>query len=138
MTLAASGSGSSAHRSFPVAALTLEAAALLAVTLAAAAVATRRLGHGKGGTAAGPALLAFVMGMTAIGKYWPLFPQSPADPGWAPAHARWAAILAAAAIVLVAASLDPARRPMALRRGLWLRRHALTPATAGAPVAGKP
>ena len=109
-TLAASGTGSSAHRPLPAAALTLEAAALLAVTLAAAAVATRRLGHGKGGTAAGPALLAFVMGMAAIGKYWPLFQGSPAEPGWAAAHVRWAAILAAAVIVLIVASLDPARR----------------------------
>ena len=137
-TLAASGTGPSAHRSLPAAALTLEAAALLAVTLAAAAVATRTQGHGKGGTAAGPALLAFVMGVAAIGKYWPMFQGSPAEPGWAAAHVRWAAILAAAVIVLIVASLDPASQTKFIRGDRGLRRRAFGPQPAGDCAGGKP
>jgi len=106
-----------AGRSVPVGALTLEAAALLGVTLGAAAVATRWLGHGRGGVAAGPALLAFVMAMVTLAPYWPLFLDSPAAPGWAAAHVRWGLTLAGAVLVLVGYSLDPARRSGILRRG---------------------
>ncbi len=136
--MAASGheTGPVALRSLPVAGLTLEAAAFLAVTLAAGAVATRSLGHGKGGVAAGPTLLAFVMAMLSIGRYWPLFEESPIEPGWAAAHMRWASILAAAVIVLVAASLDPARRPRILRRGRRPQRHGLARGASWAPVGG--
>jgi len=99
-----------APRSLPAAALTLEIGALLAVTLAAGAVATRSLGHGKGGIAAGPTLLAFVLAMASIGRYWELFPNDAGAPGWTAAHVRWALILAAATVVLAGFSLDPARR----------------------------
>ena len=117
----------SAHRgveagSLPAAGLTLEAAALLAVTLAAGAVATRSLGHGNGGVAAGPMLLAFVAGAVAIRPYWSLFPGGRIDPEWVPAHLRWTAILGGATIVLVWTSLDPARRSAAARGRRWIRR----------------
>ena len=114
---AASGASPSMHRSLPAAAITLEAAALLAVTLAAGAVATRRLGHDRGSIVAGPTLLAFILTVATFGRYWPLWLESPADPGWMAAQLRWAAILAVALIVLVAASLDPARRSVVVRGG---------------------
>jgi fluoroquinolone transport system permease protein len=115
--LAASAQETGPSHALPVAGLALEAGALLAVTLAAAAVATRFLGHGKGGVAAGPALLAFVFAMYSIGRLWPLFPAGSSDPGWAAAHIRWALTLAGATVVLVGFSLDPARRWRILRRG---------------------
>jgi len=114
--LAASGpyAGTSVPHSLPVAGLTLEAAALLSVALAAGAAAVRWVGHGRAGVAAGPALLAFVMAMMSIGRYWPLF-QSGSEHGWVAAHVRWAGILAAAAILFAGLALDPARRSRAFR-----------------------
>ena len=116
--LAASGRGTAAvvPRSLPVAGLMLEAAALLAVTLAAAAVATRSVGHGRGGVAGGPAVLGFVLAMVSIGRYWPLFPAANSEPAWVAAHVRWAVILAVASTVLVLFTLDPARRRWPGRR----------------------
>lgn len=138
--LAASGrgTGSVAPPSLPVAGLAIEAAALLGVTLAAGAVATRSLGHGKGGVAAGPTLLAFVMAVLSLGRYWPLFPAASSEPGWAAAHARWALVLVAATIVLAAFSLDPARRWSILRRRWRPQTHGRLVRASRAPVAGKP
>jgi hypothetical protein len=124
-------------RQLPIAGLTIEAAALLAVTLAAAAVAIRRIGHDRGGIVAGPTLLAFIMAVATFGRHWPLFLESSSDPGWDAAHLRWASILAASVLVLIVASLDPARRPMFLRRALGPHRRALAPGTAGLPAGGK-
>jgi hypothetical protein len=125
-------------RSLPVTALTLEAAAMLAVTLAAAAVGTRWLGHGKGGVAAGPTLLGFVVMMISIQPYWPLFPNAPVEPGWAAAHARWALVLALAMIVLAVFSLDPARRPWTLHRAHRAGTRGRVRSASHAPVGGKP
>ncbi len=138
--LAASGQeiGPVVPRSLPAAALTLEAAALLGVTLAASAVATRWLGHGKGGVAAGPTLLAFVMTMLSIGHYWTLFPDDATEPGWAAAHVRWALTLAAAIIVLVGFSLDPARRSRILHGWHRPRTRGVARTASRAPVGGKP
>jgi hypothetical protein len=138
--LAASGqeTGAVVPRSLPVAALTLEAAALLAVTLAAGAVSTPTLGHGKGGVAAGPTLLAFVMAMLSIRPYWQLFPSAAGEPGWAAAHARWALILLAAMIVLAVFSLDPARRSRILRGRPRPRTQRLVGRAVRPPVSGKP
>jgi hypothetical protein len=117
--LAASGGGTVAIKasSLPVGALTLEAAALLAVTLASGAVGTRSLGHGKGGVAAGPTLLAFVVAMVSIQRYWDLFPSAAGGPGWTAAHVRWAIVLFTAGTVLAWFSLDPARRSKVMHRG---------------------
>jgi hypothetical protein len=135
---AGSGTGRSMRGPLPAWALSLEAAALLAVTLAAAAVGTRALGHGKGGTAAGPMLLVFVMCMVAIDRYWPLFVASPADSGWAMAHARWALILLAAVIVLVGASLDPARRSNVRRRVSRPKRQVPVRRATAVRIGGRP
>jgi hypothetical protein len=134
--LAASGpvAGASVSGSLPVAGLTLEAAALLSVALAAGAAAVRWVGHGRAGATAGPVLLAFVMAMLSAGRYWPMFPDA-SETGWVPAHVRWAAILAVAAILFAGLALDPARRPGILRRRRWLPTHR-TPSRA--PVGDKP
>jgi fluoroquinolone transport system permease protein len=138
--LAASGQGTGpiAARSMPVAGLSLEVAALLGVTLAAGAIATRSLGHGKGGVAAGPALLAFLLAILVFGRYWPLYLESPDDPGWTAAHMRWAAILVAGVIVLVTASLDPARRSKILHRRRRPKPHVPAQTAARIPIGGKP
>jgi hypothetical protein len=118
--------------------LTVEAAALLAVTLAAGAVATRFTGHGRGGVAAGPALLAFVLITQGFGRYWPLFLSGSDDPGWAAAHIRWALILAAATIVLAVCSLDPARRSKIQHRRRTPHRYVAAPRAARVTLGGKP
>jgi hypothetical protein len=123
------GAGRIATGSLPVAGLTLEAGALLAVTLAAASVGTRSMGHGKGGVAAGPTLLSFVMAALSIASYWRLFVESRADPGWTAAHIRWSVILAAGVTMLVTTSLDPATRsPIP-----WRGRRRKFPGAAQAP-----
>ena len=92
------------------AALTLELAAMLAVTLAAAAFAIPRLADGRGGAAAAPSLLVLMGASTfALPDAWTLFAQGPSDPRWAGSHARWTVVLLAAVAGLVYASLDPAR-----------------------------
>ena len=138
--LAASGSHVwvVAPRPLPVAALTLEASALLAVTLAAGAVGTRSLGHGKGGVAAGPALLAFVMATASIQRYWPLFPSDASEPGWAAAHVRWGLILVVGVLVLAWFSFDPARRSRTPRGRNRPRTQRLVGTSIGAPAGRKP
>jgi hypothetical protein len=125
-------------RPLPLAGLTVEAAALLTVTLATAAVAARRFGPDRGGIVAGPSLLAFVMAVATFGRHWPLFLESSSDPGWNAAHARWGWILATALIVLVLASLDPARRSIVAHRDPRQPRRALSAPSSGAPIAGRP
>ncbi|MFL5797745.1 MAG: hypothetical protein ACJ77A_07390 [Actinomycetota bacterium] len=132
--LAASGpyAGTSIPHSLPVAGLTLEASALLSVALASGAAAVRWAGHGRAGVSAGPALLAFVMAMMSIGRYWPLF-RNASEPGWVAAHVRWACILAAAAIMFAGLTLDPARRSRVfrIRRPLRPRARGLSSSVPG-------
>lgn len=98
----------------PVGGVTLEAAVLIAVALASAAIASRVTGDHLGGLAAGPVLLGLTLGATRLPPRLALL-VAPGDPRWVDAHRRWATLLAVALGVLLAASLDPARgRPRAL------------------------
>jgi hypothetical protein len=98
----------------PLAAATLEGAGMVAFALAVAAVAAPRAPDERGGVAGGPALTLLVLGGYLGQMRWPryltLFPVAPGDPGWAPAHLRWAVLLAVAVTVLAVTSADPARR----------------------------
>ncbi|MDP9342760.1 MAG: hypothetical protein M3Q23_11855 [Actinomycetota bacterium] len=87
--------------------------------------------------AAGPTLLAFVMAMLSIGRYWPLFLAAAGEPGWAAAHVRWALILIAAVVVLAGFSLDPARRSRILRGRHRPRTRGVARTASRAPVGGK-
>lgn len=92
-------------------ALSLELAAMLSVTLAVAAIAARVRGDGRGGVAAGPALLTLLAAaFLLLPSRWGLFPAGPEDPLWTPAHRRWALILLAGVLGLLWASRDPGRR----------------------------
>lgn len=93
-------------------ALSLELGAMLALALAAAALAAQIRGDGRGGVAAGPALLALLATAYLLlpPRLW-LFPAGPEDPLWAPAHQRWALVLAAGLLGLTLASRDPAAAP---------------------------
>jgi fluoroquinolone transport system permease protein len=108
----------------PVGGVTLEAAALVAVALAAAAVASRLTADHQGGLAAAPAVLGLVLGAIRLPRRLWLFP-APGDPGWTAAHGRWAAVVGVAVVVLLLASLDPGRRgPRAFTVGLLAGRPA--------------
>lgn len=90
-------------------AVSLELAAILALTLAAAAIAAQIRGDGRGGVAAGPALVGLLASAyLLLPARWGLFPGGPEDPLWAPAHQRWVFVLIAGALGVLWASRDPA------------------------------
>ena len=113
----------------PIAALTLEVAGMLALSLAVAAVGARWAPDGRGGVAGGPALtlamLAAYLGQMRWPRYVTLFPLAPGDPTWTTAHVRWAVLLAAAVTVVAITCADPARRPSLHQ---LRRRRPVTPA----------
>ena len=110
----------------PAWALTLELAAMLATTLAVAALAAPLVPDGRGGVAAAPALLVLLgAAALALPDGLTLFAAGPLDARWEASHERWASVLVAAVLAFVYASLDPGRaRLLALRA----RREPLAPA----------
>ncbi|MFN2503389.1 MAG: hypothetical protein ABR540_04000 [Acidimicrobiales bacterium] len=96
----------------PLAAATLEAAAMLGVALGAAALAARSAPDGLGGIAGGPVLTLLLLATFVGQRHWPrwvsLLPSSPLDPAWSAAHIRWALLLAISIGVLMATARDPA------------------------------
>jgi hypothetical protein len=93
----------------PVAALTLEAAALLAVTMALAAAGSRLAPERRGGVVAAPALLALTSAAFLLPARVALYAQ-PSSAAWDAAHQRWALLLVLALATFAAASRDPAHR----------------------------
>ena len=94
----------------PAWALTLELAAMLAATLAIAALAAPLVPDGRGGIAAAPALLVLLgAAALALPDGFTLFAAGPFDVRWDASHERWASILVAAVLAFVYASLDPGR-----------------------------
>lgn len=91
----------------PVAALTLEVGALLAVTVALAGVGTRLAPERRGGVVAAPALFAVVCTVILLPARVALYAM-PGSPGWDGAHQRWAMLLGFALAAFAAASRDPA------------------------------
>ena len=117
----------------PVAALTLEAAALLAVTLALAAAGSRLAPERRGGVVAAPALLALASAAFLLPARVALYAQ-PGSAAWDGAHRRWAPLLGLALAAFAVASRDPAHR----RLPSWLRGLCSTGAPAAAPPGRKP
>jgi hypothetical protein len=93
----------------PVAALTLEAAALFTVTLALAAVGSRLAPERRGGVVAAPAILALATVAFLLPSGLALY-APPASANWEHAHQRWAALFGLALAVFLLASRDPAHR----------------------------
>jgi len=114
---------------FPVAAVTLEAAGLVALGLAAAVGLRAFVPERLGGVAAAPALLVLV-GIAYSLQYLPghllLFPLDPADRvAWRHAHDLWRLVALGALLALVALSLDPGRRGIRRLRRAPAGRHRL-------------
>jgi hypothetical protein len=86
-------------------AVALQLAVMVAIVLAVSGAAVRRSSDGSGGTAAGPALLGFVVIARVLPGRWAFFPVQ--------VHERvWVATLVAAVVVLLVSSRDPAARPV--------------------------
>jgi hypothetical protein len=99
----------------PVAAVTLEAAALTALALALAAGCARWVPEGTGGVAAAPALLMSAVLAAVLPPPSEMFPLVD-GPAWTAAHVRWAIVGVAAVVVFIVASRGPGRqRRWALR-----------------------
>jgi hypothetical protein len=92
----------------PVAALTLELAALTAVGLAVPASLRRWWQVSEPGLVTGPVLFGALLGAAHLPPTLALLPGSPADPVWDAAHQRWALVLIAAGLLLARAVADPA------------------------------
>lgn len=99
-----------ATESLPAAALVLEAAALVALGLAAAGWASRA-GH-PSFIAASATLFVLMVALDLMPAKWSLLAGWPGDEVWEAAHVRWAGLLAAALVVCAWQARDPARRPM--------------------------
>jgi hypothetical protein len=93
----------------PIAALTLEAAALLAVTVALAAAGSRLAPERRGGVVAAPALLALASAAFLLPARVALY-ALPGSAAWDGAHRRWTLLLGVALAAFAAASRDPASR----------------------------
>jgi hypothetical protein len=129
VTLAGAQEGTGDH--LPLPGLTLEAAALSAVAVAAAVVAWRFTPRGVVSPAAAPVVLVAVAALAFAPRRLSVF-VSVTSPDWDTAHYRLAALLTCClAVALIAATLRPnARRPNARRRPVP---HA---ATRSRPAAG--
>jgi hypothetical protein len=93
----------------PIAALTLEMAAVLAVTVALAAAGSRLAPERRGGVVAAPALLALASAAFLLPARVALY-ALPGSAAWDGAHRRWTLLLGLALAAFAAASRDPASR----------------------------
>jgi hypothetical protein len=118
----------------PVAALTLEAVALLAVTMGLAAAGSHLAPERRGGVVAAPALLALTSAAFLLPAQATLY-APPGSAAWDGAHQRWALLLGLALAAFAVASRDPAHR----RFPSWLRglAHWLTHGRAARAEAGR-
>jgi fluoroquinolone transport system permease protein len=99
----------------PIGDVTLEAASLVALSVALAAGLARFVPDGTGGVAAGPAILVLVGSALFLPAHLELFPMEAVDPRWHGAHDLWRWVLVGSLGGLAWASLDPGR-PRLLRR----------------------
>jgi len=90
----------------PVAGLTLELAALLALAMATASAVTRWSGSTDPGVGTAPVVFAVVLGAFQLPPKLALYGAP--GPGWDGAHARWWVLLAVAVLVLSWCGRDPA------------------------------
>jgi len=103
--------------------LTLQFAAMLALTLAASAVALRAMPDHPGGWTGVIAPFALLGIAYALPHRWTLF-ATPGDAAWPATQWRWASLLAVALLTLAWASRDPARRGRRVHKRL--RKRAVT------------
>lgn len=103
--------------SLPLAALSLELAAVLALSLAASAAAVGLVPEGLGGVGAGPLLLGSLALTFFLPRSITMWADGPENPTWIPSHHRWWIVLACAVAAFVVAGRDP-WRTLARRRSV--------------------
>jgi hypothetical protein len=98
--------------------LSVEAAGMLALALAAASVAAHWVPNGLGGLAGGPTLVSFLLAAMVVQQYWPQWGllAFPGTPAWEAAQVRWLVVAGAGGTLVALAGLDPAGRPTIVRR----------------------
>jgi hypothetical protein len=98
--------------------LSVEAAGMLALALAAASVAAHCVPNGLGGLAGGPTLVSFLLAAMVVQQYWPQWGllAFPGTPAWEAAQVRWLVVAGAGGTLVALAGLDPAGRPTIVRR----------------------
>jgi hypothetical protein len=109
LAVATLGTRAEVTAALPRGALTLEAAALVAVAFGLAAGGLRFTAGGSAGTFAAPTLLILL----AIAWFMPhraALILAPTDPQWTAAHHRWAVVLIAAVTVFIWASRESSPR----------------------------
>ena len=101
----------------PLAALTVELAALAALAVAVPMALRRWWRWSEPAVVSGPLLLGALLAAGHLPQALVLLPASALDPTWNAAHLRWALVLAAALILLRLGLADPstARTPRRLR-----------------------
>ena len=92
----------------PVAMLTLQLTALVALGLALPAALRRWRRIAEPGVLAGPALLGLLLAADVLPRSLQLTPQQTWGPPWEVAHLRWTALLVLGASTLLVALSDPA------------------------------
>ena len=108
---------------FPMSSLSLEFAAVAIGSLALSALGAKQFGDGRGGVAAGPALLALLGASLALPHNFTMFASDARDAIWSHAQNRWAMALGMALVILWHLSRDPGRTRIAgrIRRARRLR-----------------
>lgn len=91
------------------AALSLQFAAMLALTLAVSAVALRAMPEERGGWTGAAAPLAVLSAGLVLPERWALF-AAPGSGAWDAAQQRWTVLLVIGLLTLIWASRDPASR----------------------------
>jgi hypothetical protein len=104
-------------RPVPVAALTLEAAGVIAAVVAVALVLVRWREVDEPGAVTAPVVLALALLLPRLPD-WAALATEP-GPGWTAAHLRWAAVLALALATAAVAVTDPGRGRASLPRLPW-------------------
>lgn len=109
LVISSLGVTTAVRAALPRGALTLEAAALVAVALGLAASGLRVNAQGYAGILAAPTLMIVLAVVWFLPRRAALL-LPPADPHWAAAHLRWAGLLAVAVALFVWASHEAAPR----------------------------
>ncbi|WP_370163810.1 ABC transporter [Streptomyces albogriseolus] len=105
----------------PAGDVTVEAATALALALAGAAFAVRRLGADRPGQGVAASLLVTgVLAPLLTPADWALF-TVPGDPRWADGHGHWRLLLCAALLAAAVCCTEPARRRTLRRAGATSR-----------------
>ena len=97
------------------AAMAVEYAGMLTLTLALAAIGAAVIGEERAGVFATPALFVLLGSSAVVSTRWRPFPLTPIGSTWFDLYGRWGIVLAVSLLGFLMASADPAKRRPARR-----------------------